>query len=108
MFERHKNIAWEEKQVNRMKSTAFCINCDCWRKYKKEREEVTVTVRGLCFSYAETKAVCENCNEELYVPEINDINVQARENALFSENILFCQLPMTEVTGLQKSVMISE
>lgn len=67
--------------MNRMESTAFCINCDCRRKYKKEIEEVTVTVRGLCFSYAETKAVCENCNEELYVPEINDINVQARENA---------------------------
>lgn len=69
-------IATEE-----MPQTAFCINCGCISKYRSVMEEAEAEVRGVQFSYTEMLAICEKCGEELYVPEINDSNAQAREDA---------------------------
>lgn len=38
-------------------------------------------IRGISFSYVEQTAYCSECGEEVYVPEINDLNVIAREDA---------------------------
>ncbi len=63
------------------KSTVFCIECGVDREYKILTRRTAVEVRGVHFSYLELVAVCEGCGEELYVPEVNDANVQAQEDA---------------------------
>lgn len=62
-------------------NTAYCIHCDEKTAYtvKSQREEMTV--RGIEFCYVELTAYCSVCGEELYVPEINDLNVMSREEA---------------------------
>lgn len=60
---------------------AFCINCDEKNSYNIKSEVVKKEVRGTEFSYIEQKAFCANCGEEVYVPEVNDNNVQAAEDA---------------------------
>ena len=63
------------------KNTAFCIECGEVREYHILSQRVELEVRGIRFSYVELIAVCEDCEEELYVPEINDANVEERESA---------------------------
>ena len=60
---------------------AFCIGCGKKTNYtvKSSREEITV--RGITFTYVEQCAYCVDCGEEVYVPEINDLNAEAREEA---------------------------
>lgn len=64
-----------------MKRTAYCVNCRGKRDYHIVSERVSLTVRGIDFDYSEKKAVCSECGNEVYVPEINDKNADARENA---------------------------
>lgn len=61
--------------------TAFCINCGCKRHYKMVSGREETEVRGIKFGFVETKAICEDCGEELYIPDLNDANVSAREDA---------------------------
>lgn len=61
--------------------TAFCLNCGCNRAYKKTTVRSETEVRGVKFGFVETIAACEECGSEVYVPEVNDENVDARENA---------------------------
>lgn len=69
------------REMKRISQTAFCINCGCENKYRKITEKTETEVRGVQFNYTETLAICEKCGEELYIPEINDSNAQAREDA---------------------------
>lgn len=62
-------------------STAFCITCGCNQSVKKDFKRVETEVRGIRISYVEARAICEECGEELYMPEVNDKNVHAREDA---------------------------
>ena len=48
------------------------------------REETNV--HGIAFNCLEHTAYCSVCGSELYVPIINDMNVQARENAYAEKN----------------------
>lgn len=61
--------------------TAFCIACGDDVEYTVFAERVETTVRGVKISYVEVAAKCPVCGDEIYVPEINDANVQAREDA---------------------------
>ena len=63
------------------RQTAFCIACDEDVEYTMFTERVETVVRGAKIRYVEVAAKCTVCEEELYVPEVNDVNVQARENA---------------------------
>ena len=63
------------------RKTAFCIACDEDVEYMMFTERVETVVRGAKIRYVEVAAKCPVCEEELYVPEVNDVNVQARENA---------------------------
>ena len=63
------------------KTKAFCIECGEERDYNIRTELVEIEVNGVTFSYNEQSAFCAECGEELYVPEINDRNVEAREEA---------------------------
>ncbi len=62
-------------------STAFCLNCGCSRALKKFAVRTEAEVRGTKISFVETHAICTECEEELYVPEVNDENAKAREDA---------------------------
>lgn len=60
---------------------AYCINCGLKNTYTVKTTREEMTVRGTTFSYLEDTAYCSVCGEEIYVPEINDRNVQAQEDA---------------------------
>lgn len=66
---------------HRTTQTAFCINCGCKNKYMEAAAEADSEVNGVKFSYVEALALCKECGDELYVPDINDRNVQSREAA---------------------------
>lgn len=72
----------QQKGENNMpnRETAFCIECGCNVPYSVSSTRETVTVRGITFSYVETHAHCKQCGELLYVPDINDENVQSQED----------------------------
>lgn len=60
---------------------AFCINCGANEPVKMDSLRIEAEVRGVKISYVETRAICPECGEELYLPEVNDENVRAREAA---------------------------
>lgn len=60
-------------------ATAFCTTCGCKVPFSVSSSRETITVRGLAFSYVELHAHCNQCGKLLYVPEINDENVESRE-----------------------------
>lgn len=63
---------------------AFCHECGTHHTYHIEKHEDTLTVRGRTFTYTETEAFCNVCGHTVYVPAINDINAQARDDAYFA------------------------
>ena len=65
-----------------MSKTAFCTNCGCKRAYDVRMEPAEINVRGGAFRGTELRAFCVACNNEVYVPEINDANARAREEAV--------------------------
>lgn len=64
-----------------MNNTVYCINCDEKTAFQVKAQRVKLSVRGIEFGYVEHSAHCSVCGEEVYVPEINDMNVFAREDA---------------------------
>ena len=59
----------------------YCIHCGEMQEYKRKVSREEMTVRGTAFRYLEQAAFCTECGEEVYVPEINDRNAEARECA---------------------------
>ena len=66
----------------------FCTECNKWRFYILCEENRDLTVRGVSFSYPEISAKCEKCGEKVYVPAINDNNVNARLKAYYNAKML--------------------
>jgi hypothetical protein len=64
---------------------AFCIKCGRKQKYVTKSCSDTFSVRGVDVSYWELSAYCAECGDEVYVPEIHDLNCGARESAYFSK-----------------------
>lgn len=64
-----------------MSKTAFCTRCGCERVYDVRMEPAEFNVRGGSLRCRELRALCAACNNEVYVPEINDANARAREEA---------------------------
>lgn len=63
----------------------FCIDCDRFSEYFIREVPDEMTVRGITFSYDELQAICCTCHAELYVPEVNDWNVDRRARAYFEQ-----------------------
>lgn len=61
-------------------STAICIECGCKTTYTLKTTLEELTIRGVTFRYVEYSAYCTRCGNEVYVAEINDENVQSRED----------------------------
>lgn len=54
-----------------------CLECG-HDKFLLSSEAVTLTVHGVEFTYDELIVECSSCGEEVYIPEINDANVDIR------------------------------
>lgn len=59
----------------------YCTSCDKENIYHLKSQRVNMKIRGIFFNYVEQTAYCNECGEEVYVPEINDSNATAREKA---------------------------
>lgn len=59
----------------------FCTNCGERVSYTVSEVRKTVTKKATTFSYNEIHAKCKKCNEPIYVPLVNDVNVLRRELA---------------------------
>lgn len=63
---------------------AFCHECGQHHTYRIEKKVDQMTVRGRTFKYIETTAYCNVCGHTVYVPAINDMNAQSRDEAYFA------------------------
>ena len=61
----------------------FCIDCARFTEYFIREVWTIQTVRGITFSWKELQAICCTCHAEIYVPEVNDWNVDRKEAAYF-------------------------
>lgn len=59
----------------------FCCTCRDFTDYDTSSSPRTITVRGVTFTYPHQSAYCTKCLSEVYVPELNDENVEAKEAA---------------------------
>lgn len=69
------------KGIMSTNNISYCINCNEKTEYEVKAQRISMTVRGTNFSYVEQIAYCKKCGEEVYVPDINDLNVSSREEA---------------------------
>ena len=84
------------------KKVAYCIACGEDVPYKVITTRETITIRGITFSYLEQSAYCAKCGEALYVPELNDENVQAREDAFRKASRLITVAEIREILDKYK------
>lgn len=61
----------------------FCAHCGRAVNYRVMFSPVTFHVGDTELTYKEASAICMECNHEIYVPAINDQNVNARRLAYF-------------------------
>lgn len=66
--------AWALSQKS---DVEFCIDCGKHQPYRVEKRRIGGFARGISFEHDELYAVCAECGSELYVPKINDLNVDA-------------------------------
>lgn len=66
-----------------LRPKAFCTNCYEKVPYYIDFGKDHVTIRDVAFSYYKTRAICEVCNREVYVPAINDKNWYERHKAYY-------------------------
>ena len=78
--------------------TAFCI-ARCYKQpYTIHSSGETITIRGVTFDYLEMSAHCQVCGAPVYVPEINNANVQAREEG-YSNPQRFTNIRFKDMAG---------
>lgn len=58
---------------------AFCLNCEKDVEYKIKSLKLKTVIKGTLLIVPEKQAYCCNCNNEIYVPELNDFNAESRE-----------------------------
>ncbi|MDP4093743.1 MAG: hypothetical protein Q8920_10320 [Bacillota bacterium] len=54
---------------------AYCENCNADVEYNVRTEIIDCDMDGIKFAYEAVIANCKNCGSEVYVDEINDINI---------------------------------
>ena len=62
-------------------SIAFCICCSRLVDYNVQERSVDIDYTGVKFAYEELYGVCKVCGEELYIPLLNDENIDRRTAA---------------------------
>lgn len=64
-----------------MTETAFCLKCDEFREYRTKRYTQKSTHKGVKFEYESFGAFCTKCRTPIYVPWVEDMNVDSAERA---------------------------
>ena len=59
----------------------FCVKCGRYATYSVISGRKQFVIRGKTLEYEKVSAICDECGEEIYVPEINDTNVASRKEA---------------------------
>lgn len=59
----------------------YCVNCCEPREYEVSTRPAKGKYRKIDYEFAEQVAICKTCGSEIYVPELNDANVEAAEAA---------------------------
>lgn len=59
----------------------YCLNCDKDADYHIRVQQDTFEVRGKVCSCKEYIPYCLECGNELYIPDINDLNVDLHNRA---------------------------
>lgn len=59
----------------------YCITCNKKTAYIVKYKQAEMKIRGTAFKYLERTAYCPVCGEDLYVPEINDLNAMSRKES---------------------------
>lgn len=59
----------------------YCINCCESREYEVKTRPAKGKYRKIDYEFAEQVAICKTCGAEIYVPALNDANVEAAEAA---------------------------
>ena len=59
----------------------MCIVCGRRTDYNVSTQIQSIEIRGAKVNYVESTAFCALCGTEIYVPEINDKNADARKTA---------------------------
>lgn len=67
-----------------IREKAFCPKCYETKPWHLESSYETVTVHEVTFSYLETKAICNTCGSQVYVPAVNDKNWYERHKAYYN------------------------
>lgn len=61
-------------------SPVYCLNCHSLVPYYLlYEEEEWISSEGIPLKYYSMMAVCDKCHHEVYVPQVNDWNVEHRE-----------------------------
>ncbi len=64
-----------------MSKTAFCVACGEKEEYDVRTETVKLKYKGVSFVYESQIAACKVCGIEMYIPKLNDANVDAANAA---------------------------
>lgn len=86
------------KVVPKKVTHTFCPNCGKSVEFKMDWEGVAQNTSKGIITYKELYAFCPECEEEVYVPAINDINTH-RRNKAFENKIPF--IPEKPVSNLE-------
>ena len=65
------------------KYLGYCYNCEKEQECYVVAAIKTLTVRGITFNYIEKTAKCKKCDDEVYLPWVNDENAEMRESAFY-------------------------
>ena len=96
-FDDGSDIKETIKVKPRKVETTFCEKCDKDVKFKIDWQGVASTTPKGIITYKELYAYCPHCQDLLYVPAINDINVYRREKA-------YRELPDANSPEVQKGI----
>lgn len=68
------------------KKLTFCEECRDDVEYRIKDVQLTGKIKGKEYHYLGKEARCVNCNALVYVPEINDFNLDALYDVYRQEN----------------------
>ncbi len=59
-----------------MKKLIYCHECEEEKSFRIQEELIETTIKGETFSYNANIAYCQDCNEEVYIKELSDRNIE--------------------------------
>ena len=59
----------------------FCCRCQKKVPAKQYSEFRTITRKGVTFEYLHHNAYCPHCGENVYIPELNDLNAENKNRS---------------------------